>query len=205
MTTVAGHASAARSADIDMSVLIVEDDTLVGMGLRAHLESLNYRVVGQAASSDEAMALFRQHSPSAVLLDIRLGDEDGLDLAVDLLEERSCAIVIVSAYSDDELIRRATEGGAFGYLVKPVTRESLATQLSVALGRAGDLRQLREENLLLNRAAETRKLVQRAKAILMRRHRCDEPAAHRMLQVESQKRRINMGQLAQSIIDSDTG
>ena len=104
-------------------VLIVEDDTLVGLGLRSQLEKFGHDVVAQAATIEEATALYRAHKPDFVLLDIRLGNEDGIDLAEQLLKERRCPMVILSAYSDRALIERATAAGVFGYLIKPVSAE----------------------------------------------------------------------------------
>src|SRR6201999_2848476 len=102
---------------------------LVGLGLRSHLEKLGHKVVGQAASSGEALEMFRAHKPDLVLVDIRLDGADGIDLAGRLLAERPCPMVVVTAYGDAELVSRAAATGVFGYLIKPVTRESLAAQI----------------------------------------------------------------------------
>jgi response regulator NasT len=165
--------------------MIVEDETLVGMGLKAHLENIQYEVVGQAANNREALELFLKHRPDVVLLDIKLDGSDGIELAEKLLAEYSCAIVMVSAYSDAELIRRASAAGVFGYLVKPVSRESLAAQLDVAIARCREHHKLKQEAAQLTQTLETRKLVDRAKGILMKRLNIDEPTAHRRLQQDS--------------------
>src|SRR5947207_7556996 len=110
----------------DRKALIAEYDTLVGMGLKAHLEAIGYTVVGQASHTEQALAMFREHHPDVILIDIKLDETDGIELAKRLLAERHCAVVIVSAYSDAELITRASSAGVFGYLIKPVTREALA-------------------------------------------------------------------------------
>src|SRR5688572_1833619 len=101
-------------------VLVVEDDTLVGMGMKAQLEKLGHTVVGQAATAAEAVEAFAKTTPDLVLLDIRLDGDDGIELAQRLLKERRVPTIIVSAYSDRELIDRASSAGVFGYLVKPV-------------------------------------------------------------------------------------
>src|SRR5437667_12520297 len=90
----------------DRKALIVEDDTLVGMGIKAHLEAIGFTVVGQAANTDQALALFREHRPDVILIDIKLDDTDGIELATQLLAERQCAVIIVSPYSDAELTTR---------------------------------------------------------------------------------------------------
>src|SRR5688572_21655812 len=127
------------------TVLIVEDDTLVGMGLKAHLERLGHSVVGQAATASEALALYREHAPDVVLLDIRLNGDDGIEVARQLLRERRVPMVIVSAYSDRELIERASAAGVFGYLIKPVNAEALQAQIEVAVRRFDEYERLTAE------------------------------------------------------------
>jgi response regulator NasT len=188
--------------------LIVEDDTLVGMGLRAHLEKLGHEVVGQAADATHARDMFDHQRPDLLLMDIRLdhdgdGEGDGIDLAAQLLAQRRCPTIIVSAYSDEPLIRRAAAAGVYGYLVKPVTREALAAQIQVAIKRFEEAELLRREKESLIETLETRKLVERAKGVLMKRLSLDEDAAHKRLQVECQKRRISMAEIARKVIESE--
>jgi len=184
-------------------ILLVEDDTLVGMGLRAELEKLGHQVIGQAATSQDAQVLYRQHQPGVVLLDICLDGADGIELAVKLLKERRCPMIILTAYGDSELVERAAVAGVFGYLIKPVTAEGLAAQIEVAVRRFDGQEQLLRENAALAQTLETRKLVERAKGIFMKRLNLDEAEAHRRLQQESQKRRIPMLELAKKVIDSE--
>jgi response regulator NasT len=188
------------STPAPLRVLIVEDDTLVGMGLKAHLEKLGHRVVGQASSTAAAADLFNREKPDLVLLDIRLDQGDGLELAASLRATRRVPMVVVTAYSDADLIRRAGEAGVFGYLIKPVTAESLAAQIEVALHRSRDAETLIERTESLSKQLETRKLVEKAKGILMKRLALSEPEAHKRLQLESQKRRLAIGDMAQKII-----
>ena len=185
------------------NALIVEDDTLVGMGLRTYLEELEFNVIGQASNAEQAIQLMREKKPNLVLMDIRLDDTDGIELAAQMLAECRCAIVIVSAYSDAELIARAVAAGVFGYLIKPVSKDALAAQVRVAIQRWQEQEQLIKDKHELTQTLETRKLVDRAKGILMKRLNLDEPAAHRWLQVESQKRRISMANIAAKLIESE--
>ena len=185
-------------------VLIVEDDTLVGMGIKSMLERLGHVVVGQAATRQEAIALFSSQQPDLVLMDIRLDDVDGIELTRELLTQRRCPVVILSAYSDPELIQRAADAGVFGYLVKPVTREALAAQIQVAIERFEEREQLRDQRDQAAQALEARKLIERAKGILMKRLKLSEPDAHRRLQIESQKRRISMTEIARKVIESES-
>ena len=184
-------------------VLIVEDDTLIGMGLASMLEGLGHHVVGQAATSAEAIDMFRDRAPDLVLMDIRLDDTDGIELTKMLLAERRCPVVIISAYSEPELISRAAAAGVFGYIVKPVTPGALKAQLAVAVRRFEELEQARRDKEELTQTLETRKLVERAKGILMRTFSLAEDTAHRRLQLEAQKRRISIGEAARRVIDSD--
>src|SRR5215218_8319319 len=132
--SAAGSPAVPRPAQA-RKVLIVEDETLVGIGLKAHLEKLGHTVVGQADDAAQALAMFTQHSPDLVLMDIRLdGDEhaaDGIELSTKLLAIRRVPIIIISAYSEEALHARAAAAGVFGYLVKPVTREALAAQIAI--------------------------------------------------------------------------
>lgn len=196
-------ASSGPAASGPLRVLIVEDDTFVGAGLRDQLERLGHTVVGQAAHETEAVKLFRASKPDLILMDIRLDGCDGIDLSRQLLAERAVPVVIVSAFGDSELIRRAADAGVFGYLIKPATIESLAAQIAIACDRFREQQQLRHEKEDLAEALETRKLIDRAKGILIKRLKLSEPDAHRKLQVESQKRRITMAETARKIIDSE--
>lgn len=186
-----------------LRVLVVEDETLVGVGLRNQLQALGHEVVGQAATIDEAVTQFRAHQPDLVLVDIRLNGGDGIALAGQLLKERPCPMIVVSAYSDSELIERASAAGVYGYLIKPVSDKALEAQIEVAVQRFTDAQRLREENEKLLKSLETRKLVDRAKGILMKRAGLSEDEAHRRLQQESQTRRVNLADLCRRIIESD--
>jgi AmiR/NasT family two-component response regulator len=196
MSEVVRHAEKLR-------VLIVEDETIIGIGLRGQLTKLGHTVVGQAADAQEARAKFKAEEPDLVMMDIRLGDDDGLKLAVELLAQRRVPMIVLSAFSDQELINRASDAGVFGYLIKPASPEALAAQIEVAVGRFGEQEQLRSDKQQLTQALETRKLMDKSKGILMKRLHLDESQAHRWLQTESQKRRIGLAELAKRVIDSE--
>jgi two-component system, response regulator PdtaR len=186
-----------------LRVLIVEDETLVGMGLKNALERIGHTVTAHAATAEEARRAFRGDKPDLVLMDIRLDGADGIELAAELLKERRCPMIILSAYSDQQLIERAGAAGVFGYLIKPVSVESLQAQIAIAIRRFQEQEKIRQENEELSETLETRKLVERAKGVFMRRLHLDEPEAHKRLQQESQKRRISLGELAKKIIESE--
>jgi response regulator NasT len=190
-------------APLPLRVLIVEDETLVGLGHKSALAKLGHTVVGQATNAAEARLLYLDQKPDLVLLDIKLGADDGLDLAQSLLKERRCPMIVLSAYSDQELLSRAAEAGVFGYLIKPAAPEALSAQIQITMQRFGDTERLRMEKEHLAQTLETRKLVEKAKGILMKRLNLDEPEAHRRLQTESQKRRISLADLCRKLIDSE--
>jgi two-component system, response regulator PdtaR len=186
-----------------LRVLIVEDETLVGLGLRTQLQKLGHTVIGQAANAAEAHALFKSDRPDLVLMDIKLDQTDGIDLARQLLAERFVAMIIVSAYSDTDLIKRATDAGVFGYLIKPVNDKALEAQIEVAVRRSAEHLLLQAQNEKLQQDLETRKLLDRAKGILIKRANLSEDDAHKRLQQESQKKRISLAELCKRIIESD--
>jgi len=177
--------------------MIVEDETLVGMGMARQLADIGYAVVGQAVSSSEAMSMFDAHRPDIALIDIRLGEDDGIEVAKQLTAKRRVPMIIVSAHSDAATVARAAEAEVYGYLIKPPTNQSMAAQLEVAVRRFDDYEKL---SLTL----ENRKLIEKAKGVLMKRAGLDEPAAHRKLQSESQKRRLGIVDLAKKIIETDS-
>jgi AmiR/NasT family two-component response regulator len=193
----------ATSAIEHFRVLIVEDESLVGMMLKHQLEQMGHTVAAHASDAAEAMVLYRQQQPDLVLMDIRLADSDGLELAKAMLKERPVAIVVVSAYSDRELIERARDVGVYGYLIKPVNERALEAQIEVAAQRFREQRALSAEVAKLQKDLETRKLLERAKGILIKRAGLSEEEAHRRLLQESQKRRIPLQQLCKTVIDTD--
>jgi two-component system, response regulator PdtaR len=173
------------------------------MGLQDQLTRLGHSVVGQAKSAADALDQFRELEPDLMLVDVRLDGGDGIDLARQCQEIRRVPMIVISAFSDAELLRRAAEAGVFGYLIKPVEQGQLAAQLEMSLHRFREAEQLRLEKEQLITSLETRKLVERAKGIFMRRLDLDEPEAHKRLQQESQKRRISLAELAKKIIESE--
>lgn len=184
-------------------VLIVEDDTLVGMGLLAQLEKLGHVVVGHASTCEQGQKLYNETKPDLILIDIRLDGGDGIELVTQLLKERRCPALILSAYSDRDLIERASAAGVFGYLIKPVSAESLQAQIEIAVRRFAEHEQVIREKEALAQTLETRKLLEKAKGIFMRRLNLDEPEAHRRMQQESQRRRLSIADLAKKVIESE--
>ncbi len=192
-----------QTANPRRRVLIVEDDTMIGRGLRAQIEKLGHDPIAQVSTAAAAEEQYRQQRPDIVLMDIRLDGVDGITLATELLKIRRCPMIILSAFSDKELIDRASSAGVFGYLIKPVSIESLAAQIEVAVKRFEEHEALMAEKDKLAQLLETRKLVEKAKGIYMKHLKLDETEAHRHLQKESQRRRMSLHDLAKKIIESE--
>ncbi len=204
-TAVVGEAgSESKPPAYSYRCLIVEDETLVALGLQTQLERLGHRVVGHAADAIEAERVFRAASPDLVLTDIRLlGSVDGVELAERLQKIRACPILILSAYTERELVDRAKAAGVFGYLVKPVSQEALAAQIEIGVARFQEYLVVLAEKHSLAQSLENRKLVERAKGVLMKHLGLSEPDAHKRLQQESQKRRTSIIELAKKVIESE--
>jgi response regulator NasT len=185
-----------------MRILVCEDEGLTVLKLRRLLTAAGHTVVGEAKDGEECLAQSEQAQPDLVLMDIKMPGLDGIETTRRLLEKRPVAVVMLTAYSDDETVRAATEAGACAYLVKPVNRCQLLSALHVAASRFAELEQLRRERQDLNEALEARKLVERAKGVLMDRAGLTEAEAFRRLQKASRDQRRPMKQLALEVIEA---
>jgi len=170
------------------------------MDLREMLTNLGYLVVGEVADGTSAVNLARELRPGIVIMDIKMPDMDGIDAARILTQERIAPVVLLTAYSQSELIERAKDAGVVGYIVKPIRESDLAPAIEVALARFGELRALEREVGDLKDALETRKLVDRAKGILMDGQSLTESQAFRRIQTMSMNTRKSMKQVAEAII-----
>jgi response regulator NasT len=183
-------------------VLICEDEGLIALRLKASLRKLGYEVVGEAKDGEEAVAQAALLQPDAILMDIRMPKQDGITATEQIMRARPTAIVMITAYSERELVDAALRAGASGYLVKPVSDEQIEPALKVALNRFSELKDLRGEITDLKEALEARKTVERAKGILMRRFQLPEDEAYKRLQKISRDRRQPLKDTAQQLIDA---
>lgn len=186
-----------------LRILIADDDSLHVMSLRQQLEQLGHQVVAEAYSGLEAILLAEKHKPDLALLDILMPDMDGIEAAQRIAARRPVPILLISAHSEESLAQRAGQAGIFAYLVKPVSVDDLRPALLLARSRYQEFQLLREEVQDLRQALETRKLVERAKGILMRRLALTEEDAFRRLQRRSQDENRKLRDVAQSIITAD--
>jgi len=181
-------------------VVIADDSSVFCMDLREMLQNLGYLVVGEAGDGKSAVNLARELRPDVVLMDIKMPDMDGIEAARLLTEERIAPVVLLTAYSDRDLIQQAREAGVVGYLVKPVQEANLGPAIEVAMARFQEFRALEKEVDNLEDQLETRKLVDRAKGILMDTQGLTEAAAFRRIQKMSMNTRKSMKEIAQAII-----
>jgi len=181
-------------------VIIADDESLIRMDLREMLTNLGYLVVGEVADGRSAVNQARELRPDVVVMDIKMPDMDGIEAAKILTEERVAPVVLLSAYSQRELVERAREAGVVAYLVKPYREEELAPAIEVALARFAEFKDLEKQLADLQQALETRKLVDRAKGILMDKQGLTEAEAFRKIQKMSMDNRKAMKDVAEAII-----
>ncbi len=181
-------------------VLIADDDPIIRLDLRQMLESLNYEVIGEAGDGKAAVELAREIKPDVCILDVKMPVMDGIE-AVDIITEENIApTILLTAYSDKELVDRAKAAGVFAYLVKPFKPSDLTPSIEVARARFEQNVQLSKEVSNLNEKLEARKLVDRAKGILMDEHKLNEQEAYRRIQIQSMNLRKTMREVAEAII-----
>jgi AmiR/NasT family two-component response regulator len=181
-------------------VIIADDESIICMDLREMLSNLGYLVVGEAGDGQSALNLARELKPDVVLMDIKMPDMDGIDAAKALTSEHVAPVVLLTAFSQRDLVERAKEAGVVGYLVKPIQEADLAPAIEIALSRFREFRELEKEVVGLQDQLEIRKLVDRAKGILMDTQGLTEAAAFRRIQKMSMNTRKGMREISQAII-----
>ncbi len=181
-------------------VIIADDESVICMDLREMLSNLGYLVVGEAGDGRSAVNLSRELRPDVVLMDIKMPDMDGIEAAKVLTEEHIAPVVLLTAFSQQDLVQRAKTAGVVGYLVKPIKEAELAPAIEIALARFAEFRELEKEVDTLQEQLETRKLVDRAKGILMDSQNLSEADAFRRIQKMSMNTRKSMKEIAQAII-----
>ena len=184
-------------------VVIAEDEAVIRLDLKEILEEEGYEVVGETGRGDEAVELVRQTSPDLAILDIRMPGMDGLAAAREIAGERRAAVLILTAFSQRNLIEEARDAGALAYLVKPFQTSELIPAIEVALGRFHELQALENENRSLEDQLETRRVVDRAKGMLMDRHGMREGDAFRFIQQTAMRERQTMKVVARRILDGE--
>jgi response regulator NasT len=180
--------------------VIAEDETIVRLDLRAQLEDAGYVVLGEARTGAEAVTLARDLEPDVVVLDVKMPDLDGVEAARRILAERPVPVLLLTAYTDATLVRRAADVGVLGYLVKPFGSKELAPAIEMAIARHAEIVALREEASTLADALAARKAIERAKGLLMQREDMTEAEAFDRLRQASQKSRQPLKVIADAIV-----
>ena len=188
-----------------LRILIADDEAVIRLGLRSMLEDQGYRVVGEAADGTRALDLVRRLRPDLVFLDIKMPGIDGLQAAQALLTERAVPVIVLTAYADREFVDKAKDAGVLAYLVKPVRESDLRPTIEVALARFQEIRALHDDVGSLEDALATRKLVERAKGVLMRRGGLDEASAFAQIQRQARNSRKTMKEIAEEILAEEKG
>jgi AmiR/NasT family two-component response regulator len=186
-------------------VVIAEDEALIRLDLKEMLEEEGYAVVGEAGDGETAVKLAEEHRPDLVILDVKMPVLDGISAAERIAGEKLAPVLMLTAFSQRELVERARDAGAMAYLVKPFSKSDLVPAIEMAVSRFQELRALEAEIADLAQRLETRKLVDRAKSVLQTKYGLTEPAAFRWIQKTSMDRRMSMQAVAQAVIEEVTG
>jgi response regulator NasT len=187
------------------TVVIAEDEVLIRMDLAEMLAEEGYQVVGQAGDGQTAIELTREHKPDLVILDVKMPILDGITAAERIARERIAPVVMLTAFSQRELVERARDAGAMAYLVKPFTASDLVPAIELAVSRFAELAHLEAEVAGLTERLETRKAVDRAKGVLQEQLRLSEPEAFRWIQKTAMDLRLSMRQVADGVVEHGPG
>ena len=183
-------------------VLVAEDEALIRLDLVEMLREEGYQVVAEARDGQEAVELTIEHRPDLVIMDVKMPRRDGIDAASEIAAARLAPVVILTAFSQRELVERARDAGAMAYLVKPFSKADLVPAIELAASRFAEMVALEGEVADLNDRLETRKVVERAKGALMESQSLTEPQAFRWIQRAAMDRRTTMRAVAQAALDS---
>lgn len=184
-------------------ILIAEDNDLVSLTLEEQLRGLGYDVVGIARSGSEAVSMALRLRPDLIIMDIRMPEMDGTEAATRIHDQMAVPIIMLTAYADRETIRRAEAAGALAYLVKPVSENEFPPAINIALARFREIQALRTQVTDLEESLEARKLIERAKGILMQRLGLNERDAYERLRQRARDKRTKMKDIAQAIIEAE--
>jgi two-component system, response regulator PdtaR len=181
-------------------ILIAEDETIIRLDLRELLERAGHEVVAEARDGEEAVALAHEHSPELAVLDVKMPRLDGIEAARRILADQPIPIVMLTAYGQDELVGRAVEAGVFGYLVKPFREQDLVPAIAAARARHAELEEVRKQAESLADALAARKVIERAKGLLMEKESLTEDVAFARLRSASQATGRPLRVIAEAVI-----
>ncbi len=193
--------SAEESARVSARILVAEDEAIIRLDLVEMLREAGYDVVAEATNGVEAIALAKEHNPDLAILDVKMPELDGISAAEQIIE--IAPVLMLTAFSQRELVERARDAGAMAYVVKPFSISDLIPAIEIAISRHAQMKSLAEEVADLHERLETRKIIDRAKGILMAALNLSEPAAFSWIQRAAMDRRISMKEVAQAVISPD--
>jgi response regulator NasT len=188
---------------LGVRVVIAEDEAIVRLDLKEILEEEGYDVVGETGRGDEAVKLVQELAPDLAILDIKMPGQDGLTAAREITSQQSAAVLILTAFSQRNLIEEARDAGVLAYLIKPFQRSELIPAIEVALGRFNEMRALRAEVDNLEEQLETRRFLDRAKGVLMDECGLKEADAFSFIQRSAMEKRVRMKAIAEQVIAGD--
>lgn len=183
-----------------MRVLIVDDESLIRMDLRDIIESCGHEVVAEGTNGVEALALCKKHKPDIILMDVKMPELDGIEAARQIGFHHEAPVVLLTSYSQQDLIDKARDSGVYGYLIKPVWEEQLVPTLEMALGRFKSDAQLREKMAELEQSLEDRKIIQKGTGILMELYSISEVEAYNRIRTLSMNKQISIIETCNLII-----
>lgn len=182
-------------------VVVAEDEALIHLDLVELLEEHGYEIVGQASDGEEAVRLANELEPDLIVMDVKMPKMDGITAADKIAEDRICAVVMLTAFSQRDLIKRAKEAGAMAYVVKPFDASDVIPAIEIAMARFAEIRGVEDEVMDLEERLESRKIVDQAKGILQTSLDLTEPEAFRWIQKTAMDLRKSMREVAQGVID----
>jgi AmiR/NasT family two-component response regulator len=188
---------------MSVRVVIAEDEAIIRLDLKETLEEEGYEVVAETSRGDEAVALVREHQPDLAILDIKMPGMDGLQAAREITSDRMAAVLILTAFSQRNLIEEARDAGALAYLVKPFQKSELVPAIEVALGRHKEMLALADQAKNLEELLENRKWVDRAKGMLMDKYSMSENDAFTFIRTTAMQQRKTMREVAQMILSGE--
>ena len=197
-----GASRSTDSAPSPRRVLIAEDESLIRLDLAEMLREEGYEVVGEAADGQEAVELAENLRPDLVIMDVKMPRRDGIDAAAEIAAKRIAPVVVLTAFSQRELVEKARDAGAMAYLIKPFSISDLIPAIELAASRFSEITGLEREVADLSERLEARKLIERAKGLLQAKHAMTEPEAFKWMQRAAMDQRTSMKKVAEVVIDT---
>lgn len=190
----------AESTPTAKRILVAEDEAIIRLDLAEMLGEAGYEVVGQASNGEQAVEMATELKPDLVIMDVKMPVMDGITAAEQIGKERLCPVVMLTAFSQTELVERARDAGVMAYIVKPFTATDVMPAIDIALSRWGELKTLESEVADLGERLETRKSVDRAKGVLMAKLKITESEAFRWIQKTAMDRRMGMKEVSDAVV-----